>query len=89
MALVTLATPPANTRHIIGDLAIRFFNVSGASGSTLDTGIRNIQFINRQSFTAAGTASLITGLSVSGSVLTFTSSGTMVNEIVEVIGDVG
>lgn len=88
MAIVTFGTPAA-VRHILGDLVVKFFVVNGASGSTLPTGMSQILFVNAQRFCKAGTASLITGLSQAGGTLTFTSSGTMVDEIVEVIGREG
>jgi hypothetical protein len=76
-------------RHIFGDCAVRFFNISGASGSTLATGMQSIQFVAVQQSTAAGTASLVTAFSISGGTITFTSSNPMVTEIVMVIARVG
>ena len=92
MAAVTVTNTP--TRHVFGDCVAKFFQISGASGTTLQTGMSQILFIAPQPFCAAGTASLITGLTVAagigGSVITFTTGGgAMVNEIVEVIGRVG
>ena len=87
MAQVTFNNTP--NRHIIGDMVVRFFNVSGASGSTLPTGLSQILYVNAQRFTTAGTASLITGLVAAQGTLTFTSSAPMVNEVVEVIGREG
>lgn len=87
MAAVTQSGAP--TRHVIGDLVVRFFNVSGATGSTLDTLMKQILFITNQQSTAAGTISLITAISLSGSTATFTSSAPMVNEVIMVIGRVG
>jgi hypothetical protein len=88
MALVTFGTP-AVQRHVVGDLVVKFFVVNGASGSTLPTGIASLLFVAPQPFCQAGTASLITGLSVSQGTITFTSSNTMVNEVVMVIGREG
>lgn len=88
MANVTFGTP-APQRHVLGDITSKFFVVNGASGSTLVTGLTNILFVANQPFCQAGTASLITGLTAAGGTLTFTSSGTMVNEVIEVIGRVG
>lgn len=82
MAQVTITGQPQ--RHIIGDLALRIFKVSGASGSTLPTGLRNILYVAIQQSTAAGSASLITSFSVSGGTITFTSSNTMASEVVAV-----
>ena len=84
MAEVTFATP-AVQRHVIGDLVIRLFVVGGASGSTIHTGAQGILWVANQPFTQAGTASLITGISVSGNVVTLTSSSTMVTEVIQVI----
>lgn len=92
MAAVTqLSTAPA-TRHVIGDLVMRVFTVSGASGSTLATGQKQILFAEPQPFTLAGTASLITGMSYDKAtgIITFTTGGgAMVNEVVQVISRVG
>jgi hypothetical protein len=88
MAAVTFGTP-AQSRHIIGDLVMRIYVVNGASGSTLVTGLTDILWIDNQNFTQAGTASLITGISNSSGTLTFTSSNTMVNEVIQVISRVG
>jgi hypothetical protein len=88
MAIVTYGTP-AYQRHVTGDLVHDFYVVNGATGSTLPTNQSNILWVANQPFTQAGTASLITGISVAssttGAVLTLTSSGTMVNEVIEVI----
>ena len=81
---------PMPARHVIGDLVLKTFVVSGASGSTITTNMVGILFAAPQPFCKAGTASLINGLSVSAAgVITLTSSGTMVNEIVVVIGKNG
>ncbi len=89
MAAVTQAGQPQ--RHVIGDLVVRFFTVSGASGSTLDTGMSNILFATNQQSTAAGTISLITQIVVSSLTgrLTISSSSTMVSEVIMVIARVG
>jgi hypothetical protein len=87
MAAVTQAGQPQ--RHVIGDLVLRTFTVSGATGSTLATGMSNIQFVDIQQSTAAGTVSLITSFSVSGGTITFASSAPMVNEVVQVMARVG
>jgi hypothetical protein len=87
MAAVTQAGQPQ--RHVIGDLVVRFFTVSGASGSTLATGMSNILFATNQQSTAAGSISLITAIAVSGGQLTITSSNTMVSEVIMVIARVG
>ncbi len=87
MAAVTQAGQPQ--RHVIGDLVVRFFTVSGASGSTLATGMSNILFVTNQQSTAAGSISLITAIAVSGGQLTISSSSTMVTEVIMVIARVG
>ncbi len=87
MAAVTQAGQPQ--RHVIGDLVVRFFTVSGVTGSTLYTGMQNILFATNQQSTAAGTISLITAIAVSGGQLTLTSSAPMVTEVIMVIARVG
>ena len=89
MAAVTLTGTP--DRHVVGDLVIRRFSVNGASGSTLNTGMSNIQFVAVQQSTDAGTISLITAISVNKvtGVITFTSSSTMVTEVIQVWARVG
>ena len=87
MAAVTRTGSPQ--RHVLGDFVARRFNISGNTGSTLDTGLIDIQFVDIQQSVAAGTASLITSFAVSGSTITFTSSAPMVNEIVMVYATKG
>lgn len=82
MAAVTFGSTNQPQRHVVGDLIERYFTINGPSGSTLATGMINIVWAEMQPFCLAGTASLITGISVSGGTLTFTSSGTMVNEVI-------
>jgi hypothetical protein len=81
---------PMPARHVIGDLVLKTFVVSGASGSTITTNMTGILFAANQPFCKAGTASLVNGLSVSAAgVITLTASGPMVNEIVTVIAKTG
>ncbi len=87
MAAVTQTGNP--TRHIFGDCAVRFFTVTGATGSTLATGQQQILFVGVQQSTAAGTVSLITSFAVSGGTITFASSAPMVTEVIMVISRVG
>jgi hypothetical protein len=88
MAAVTQAGQPF--RHVLGDLVTRIFTVSGATGSTLDTGQSNILFVAIQQSTAAGSISLITAFAVSGGRITFTTGGSaMVSEVVMVFSRVG
>lgn len=96
MAAVTInPAPPLQGpfRHVIGDLTMRVFNISGASGSTLDTGLKQILYVDYQRSTSAGATTQITqftiGTGANSSVITFTSSGTMANEVVIVFGRVG
>jgi len=90
MAAVTQGAAP--TRHVIGDLCMRIFTVSGATGSTLATGMVNLLFVTPQQSTAAGSISLITAISYNATtgVVTFTTGGgAMVSEVIMVIARVG
>ncbi len=88
MAAVTQAGQPF--RHVLGDLVSRIFTVSGASGSTLDTGQSNILWVGVQQSTSAGVISLITSFSVSGGRITFTTGGNpMAGEVILVLSRVG
>jgi hypothetical protein len=88
MAAVTTTTP---VRVVAGSAVTRFFTVSGASGSTLATGMSSVLFVDIQQSTAAGTISLITAFSVAGNpaTITFTSSAPMVTEVIAVTGREG
>jgi hypothetical protein len=88
MAAVTVTNP---SRAVTGSVVTRFYTISGASGSTLPTGMSNILFVDIQQSTAAGTISLITAFSIAGnpSTITFTSSAPMVTEIIAVTGREG
>lgn len=88
MAQVTIGTP-APQRFVIGNLVMKFFVVNGASGSTLPTGEAGIIWADAQSSPQAGGASLVTGITVSGSTVTITSSAPMVNEVIQVIARQG
>lgn len=86
MAAVTQTGNP--TRHVLGDVVMRVFNVAGASGSTLQTGMQQVLTV----LTSPG--SLITTVAQSnvaglGTQLTFTSSAPMTAETVTVIARVG
>lgn len=83
MAQVTFGLP-SPARHVVGDLSCHFYVVSGATGSTFSAP-GTVLFIANQPFTQAGTASLITGISVAAGVITLTSSAPMVNEVIEVL----
>ena len=82
MAAVTLGTPAA--QRLQGNYVERIFVVNGASGSTLATNMSSIIWADVQAFNQAGTASVITGMAVNAvtGVVTFTTSGTMVNEVI-------
>ena len=87
MAAVTINNASSTAqRHVLGDVAVRYFNVSGASGSTLNTGLTNILFVSIQQSNANGTISVITAMNINTTtgVITFTSSGTMTNEVIAV-----
>lgn len=92
-AVVINVAPPLAPleKHVVGDLVCKFFNISGATGSTLNTNMSGLVFVTNQQSTGAGTISLITAMSVNigTGVITFTSSGSMVNEIIMVMGRVG
>lgn len=82
MAAVTQNQAPY--RHVIGDLVTRFFKITGSTGDTLASNMQNIQ----QVITSPG--SLITAVSFTNlGVITFTSSGAITAEIVQVIARVG
>lgn len=85
MAAVTIGTP-APQRDVLGSLVQKTFRVSGVTGSTLSTGMVAITNVDIQQSTDAGTVSLITSFSVNPTtgVITFTSSGPMVTEVVTV-----
>lgn len=88
MAAVTQAGYPQ--RHVWGDQVVRRFQISGATGTTLDTGLVDIQFVFIQQSTAAGSISLITAFAVAGSVITFTTGGSpMVSEVILVLARKG
>jgi hypothetical protein len=92
MAAVTQTQNAQTGRHLLGDVVMRTFNVSGATGSTLSTGMSNILFVDVQQSTDAGTISLITAISVNHvtGVITFTTGGgAMVNEVIQVMARVG
>jgi hypothetical protein len=82
MAAVTQAN--VAQRHVWGDSVVRFYTISGASGSTLQTGAVGLLFVGVQpgSLITAVANSVVAGLGVQ---LTFTSSAPMVNEVVMVV----
>ena len=88
MANVTFGTPVAQ-RHVLGDLVTKYFVINGASGSTLATGMSDLLWWDVQQYPQGGGASVITNITQSGGTLTFTSSGPMVNEVIQVVGRVG
>lgn len=93
MAAVTQTGSPY--RHVIGDLVQRTYNISGASGDYLDTGMQQVQFIDVQKSTnatvpAASTITSFTQTQVNSQTrITFTTASPMVNEIVQVQARVG
>jgi len=86
MAAVTQTGTP--TRHILGDVVMRVFNLSGASGTTLQTGMLQVITVltSPGSLITAVVQANIAGL---GTQLTFTSSAPMTAEVVTVIARVG
>jgi hypothetical protein len=84
MAQVTFGTP--TNQRLQGNYISRIFVVNGPTGSTLNTNMIGILWADVQSFCQAGTASLITGMTVNAvtGVITFTSSAPMVNEVIMV-----
>jgi len=78
-------------RHIIGDTVQRTFDISGASGSTIATGIINPYFIEWQQVTSANAATAITGYTITAAgVLTLTTAGgAMTHEVVCIWGREG
>lgn len=77
-------------RHVLGDLVTRVFNVSGADGSTLTTGMVGIQFVDVQRSTSAGAASAVTDFTVSGGTITLgTAGGAMTSEVIMVVAKQG
>jgi len=88
MADVTINNTP--TRHVWGDLVVRIFDVSGASGSILRTGMGSILLVGWQPCTSAGAASILSTYSESAGVLTLITTGAaMVNEVVFVVSRTG
>lgn len=88
MAQVTFGTPQVQ-RHVIGDLVMEFYVINGPSGSTLPIFTSNPLWIDAQASPQSGGASVITTYVRSGNVVTFTTSGTMVNEVFMVVGRIG
>lgn len=88
MAQVTYGTPTPQ-RHVIGDLVTEFYVINGPSGSTLPIFTRSPLWADAQQCPQGGGASVITSYSISAGVVTFTTSGTMVNEVFQVIGRTG
>lgn len=84
MAQVTLGTPAA--QRLQGNFIARIFVVNGPNGSTLNTNMTGLIWVDGQSSPQGGGSSVITGIAFNAvtGVLTFTTSGTMVNEVVMV-----
>jgi hypothetical protein len=79
-----LVNATQSQRHIIGDLAARFFQFNASTALiTLNTGMFGILFVGVE----VGTA--ITALSISGSVINFTTSANNNLETVMVISREG
>ena len=84
LAAAVLVNATQSQRHIIGDLAARFFQFNASAVViTLNTGMLGILFVGVE----VGTA--ITALSISGSVINFTTSANNNLETVMVISREG
>jgi|WetSurMetagenome_2_1015567.scaffolds.fasta_scaffold06646_3 hypothetical protein len=82
MAAVSIVNSP--TRHVIGDLVLRVFEITGASTNTLDTGMNNILAV------LISPGSAITAATWSGGTVTFTTAGgAITTEVVVVIARTG
>lgn len=69
MAAILSSTPVY--RHIVGDLAVRFFTLSGGNGDTLSvTGISDILNV-----TVTPTTAISVGATWTGSTVTFVTGG--------------
>ncbi len=69
--MAALVSTTAPTRHIVGDLAVRFFTLSGTNGDTLTVpGVADIQFVG-----CTPTTAIAFGATWSGSTITFVTSG--------------
>lgn len=69
MAAITSTT--SVVRHILGDLAVRYFTLSGNNGDTLTVnGISQVLQV-----TVTPTTAISVGATVSGNVVTFVTSG--------------
>lgn len=76
MAAVTQTQP--SYRHVIGDLACRFYTLTITNGQTLDTGMQQIQGV----FIQPATSNSITNVAISGGTITFTGTGTALTVLV-------
>jgi hypothetical protein len=83
-------TPP---RHVLGDLVVRLFTLTGVSGDNFVVPFTNIVFISVQPgsvITATAITKLTSGGSLTGqSKITLTSSGAYTNEVIMVWGTSG
>jgi len=84
LAAAVLVNATQSQRHVIGDLVVRFFQFNASAVViTLNTGMFAILYVGVE----VGTA--ITAISISGSTITFTTSGNSNLETVMVIGREG
>lgn len=67
-ALVATNNP---TRHILGDLVVRFYNISGGDTDTMTVPQTNILF----AIIGLQLKNIDVGITISGSVLTFSATG--------------
>jgi hypothetical protein len=68
--------------NVNGNRRDQYYNVTGASGNTLTTGLNNIFQVN-----VGPLATNPPTVTASGGVVTFTSSGTFTNALVQVVGN--
>lgn len=66
------ALSPTNTakRHVLGDLVLKHYNISGTNGDTL-----TVPQLNISTFSFTPTTNTAVGVTVSGSVFTFVTGG--------------
>lgn len=82
--MAALNSSTAVTRHITGDLSVRFFTLSGTNGDTLTVpGVSDILFVS-----ARPTTAIAIGATWTGNVITFVTSGAFAATI-EVVSRVG
>lgn len=84
MAAVTVNRVKYN---VSGSLRDQIYSISGATGDFLQIGYYNVMKIDTNPGSAINAAVASPGTIPGTSIITFASSGAMVNEIVEVLGN--